>query len=117
MAGKKKVTHRRSRSRHRVKPVKPVKRVKRVKSPSPKVPMCQATTVTGARCSRPSVTGFAYIERLKCCHLCWQHAGMLGIDLGLKVTKTLGTMHLTTDDYYALYPDEYERYLDGVVKS
>lgn len=70
------------------------------------VPCCQATNEDGSYCSRPALTDKSYIEKVRCCYLCWQHALSFGVYLTYKLAKLAGTAHLDWDSYCALYPEE-----------
>ncbi len=75
------------------------------------LPCCQALNTDGSLCMRQAMTTKTYIQKVRCCYLCWQHALIYGVYLTYKLVKLAGTAHLDWDTYCAYYPDECEAML------
>lgn len=79
-------------------------------------PCCQAQTVDGYMCTRPAMSEYTYIKRLRCCFLCWQHALAYGVYGLLKIAKSAATAHMDMDEYCAYFPEECNEMLETIKK-
>ena len=75
-------------------------------------PCCQALTHDGTLCKREALTTSTYINRLKCCLLCWQHAIGYGVYGILKVVQGAAENQLSWDEYCAIHPKECLKYFE-----
>lgn len=73
-------------------------------------PCCQARTLDGYKCMRAALTTKSYINRVKCCLLCWQHALAYGVYGLLKVGQMAAENTLSWDEYCNLYPEKCDEY-------
>lgn len=79
-------------------------------------PCCQAQNRDGSLCTRPAMTSKTYINRLKCCYLCWQHALSYGVYGLYRLAKLATEAQLDWDSYCVLNPEECEKILNTIGK-
>lgn len=77
-------------------------------------PCCQAQNENGTMCSRQAMTSRTYIQRIRCCYLCWQHAKMYGVYIISKLAMAVYNSNLSMDEYCVLYPEECEKMLTTI---
>ena len=73
-------------------------------------PCCQAKNLDGSRCSRAALTSRTYIQRIKCCMLCWQHSMFFSVYGILKIGQMAAESSLDWDTYCLLHPNKCEEY-------
>lgn len=99
---------------------------KRVKSPKKVVDInqCQASTLTGKRCSRNAkiqldlrkgkkILGYEVVPKTNCCFYCLQHAAVITGYQMYKLGWLLAESKLDWDEYIVIHPE----YLDQKMKE